>query len=287
MGIEEFYNIMVNDYIQLKDPSNWDDPYENMFSKFFSNNNEFLELKNRYNKCLHILQKEHPAKIYPSTNIFLAHQYRLSKHIKLICLTKENSKNGLDQMWRSYSYNNQSVRVGIDFEDWGSFTGLKGPGGECVKIKDIKYKKINLKNVCQEILNQYDISKSNIEEPFFYKRKIFQYENETRLSISKSYRHEDNCFLRNPSFLSQDYDSLNNFIIDVREGFQINTLNILETISTQYKLSGHGHKVVNVLINPLAPKSIDYFVKSLCADKEIIKHKNVQVSNSSIYTYFT
>lgn len=148
MEIAKFIDLIVHEDITLVSPRLWEDPYE---MKFFE---QYISQYNKTKKALINVEEygydlEAIMKIIISFNLFAS------------CWTRIDES---DAMWRIYSNNNQSVRIGVK-ED--KLKELK----DCVLI-DVKYRDYQS---CESLIN------CDFYELFSTKRFAFEHEQEVRL----------------------------------------------------------------------------------------------------------
>lgn len=245
MSFDELYYMVKENKIALKKPQKWQDPYENVILKAFDNEESYKALRDAYMKN----NKDYDDY---QINAAIISLYIALQNTYCTCFTSENQYENC-AMWRSYSYDNQSLRVKIDTKllDKSNFSNSKSEF--LYELNKINYKeKIDLDTTIQKI-----VVADNFGFVINQKRKSFKFENEYRLSaFRKNISKVKKDYIK--SYASSDLSKLNDF----KKIFQDNNDNIID-------MEFNKECIAEIVLNPNALVSFEYLMKAYCYENNL------------------
>jgi Protein of unknown function (DUF2971). len=250
---------VINKKLKLKRPNEWEDPYENILFKCFENELYFtniIDIFNSYN-------------IHSSTseiNVFLISIYVFTNTTYCACFTKEVNGNDSDAMWRSYSFNNQSVRIELCSNNMKNNSFLYNGEKYSTTTELIDYtNNSNFENIVLEAskLDTYMCA-------FNKKRESFRYENEERLVAIPNSNPSLLKTLIKTVELDKHFSDLDDFKRRVN----------LPYMPKEVYMDIDLKDIAGVLLNPHAKDSINYAVRKLCEENKIL-----YLGKSKLYTF--
>ena len=245
MNFEELYSIIANGKIRFKKPYNWDDKYESILEKIYTNPDIYSK------SCSYLLKNYSKSDVARILNKL----YYLYKTQYVCCFTSEDNANN-EAMWKAFSYGKEIVCTAFDLGDEGVFHGTTFVNNDTYFL----LKGINYSNI--DDLYEY-LKLINIEEnePFgrmlLYKRNYFEHENEIRLIMCRKYNLQEQSIIKKNDF----YAELN----QLDEAFSESTFLKEEYIDVDIECD----LIKSVMINPKAQAGFEWCVKQLCEQNKV------------------
>lgn len=263
IGLPRFFDILKSNELVLVKPESWDDPYENILIRFFNDEDKYNIL---YNKCK-IYCGKNPWR--SSVNEILIKIWFIAESTYCCCFTSNNSKQGTDEMWRSYSNNTFSVRFTYEIPS-ASYANLfpinsTDIDSEIIGLDKIIYKTINIEALIDNMINSKSL------RAFFYKRPIFKYEKEIRL-VKPTPLNMLERIIDSEDFNTNDFSTRENFLEFISKHPSL-------SFPKTSKIPFYPANVTDVLIHPLASESTVFFTEKLCDNFNLPNPKK-----SAIYT---
>lgn len=260
MDFDLLYNIVKNKSLILKKPHLWQDPYENIIVKCF-NNEEY------YTKVIDTFRQHNKNSTNEDLNLFLLSVYILTNRAYCICFTDERNNCDSDAMWRSYAYNNQSVRVKFNVEKLFSEMFSYKNDDYSMSLTKMQYSdKVKIESITHDTSNEQIDTYIGL---FNKKRKTFSYEKEWRLIGTP----QNNIYLLKDLIKSSLHKNLEKF-----DDFKNNVSIPNSDDFIEYKIDLNS--IEGVLLIPHAKESVEYTVENFCNDKSI----NYE-GKSKLYTF--
>lgn len=250
MGIDYFYEMLLKKKYMLKRPDQWDDPYENFIGNFFDDEKKYQDL---YCFCKK-LSNDFYNKI--SENAMLMKLWLCSQAFVCTCFTYENSLDGIDAMWRSYSYDRRSIRFSYfdPFLKEAQYTKFLETGEPYMGCNKVKYEKFDVWGKVKHIILTDKIVPT---EFIFAKRLDFEYEKEIRIFAREPVKDSTINLMISENFNLYDFSNLNNFINFTKR-------EIADNFPEKVPYDIENKNIRDIVVNPLANESVKFMADQIC-----------------------
>ncbi|MFA9464537.1 MAG: hypothetical protein ACERKN_09640 [Velocimicrobium sp.] len=252
MKIDYFYDLLLHKRYMLIRPEQWDDPYENFIGNFFKDEKKYHDL---YFCCTKLSNECHNKY---SANVMLMKLWLSSQAFVCTCFTHETSTEGVDAMWRSYSYDKRSIRFSHTnfFLSKGQYTIFLETGEPYIGCKNVKYENFDVFEKIKQII----FTDKLVPTEFIYtKRRNFEYEKEIRIFAREPVKDSTVQLIRNEDINTYDFSNFHNFV-------EFTRCEIKDIFPERVPYEIDARSISDIVVHPLADESTIFFANQICKE---------------------